>query len=144
MILLDTDHISVLQRGMGEQCDRLKERMLAIVASGESVVAPVIAYEEQMRGWLAVIAKARVTQRQVEPYRRLVQFAQFFGKFVLVDFTEPAADKFDELRRSGIRIGTMDLKIAAVALVNDALLLTANRRDFIQVPCLRMDNWLAP
>ena len=41
-----------------------------------------------------------------------------------------------------IRLGTMDLKIAAIALVNDALLLTANRRDFERVPALRVENWL--
>jgi tRNA(fMet)-specific endonuclease VapC len=36
----------------------------------------------------------------------------------------------------------MDLKIAATALVNDALLLSANRRDFERVPGLRVENWL--
>ncbi len=36
----------------------------------------------------------------------------------------------------------MDLKIASVALVNEALLLTANRKDFEKVPGLRFENWL--
>lgn len=36
----------------------------------------------------------------------------------------------------------MDLKIAAIALMNDALLLTANMVDFKQVPGLRVENWL--
>jgi len=35
-----------------------------------------------------------------------------------------------------------DLKIASIALVNDALLVTANLRDFSQVPELRCENWL--
>ena len=39
---------------------------------------------------------------------------------------------------------TMDLKIAAIALVNDATLLTANKRDFEQVEGLRFENWLVP
>jgi len=45
-------------------------------------------------------------------------------------------------RGQRIRIGTMDLKIASIALVNDALLVTANQRDFEQVPGLRVENWL--
>ena len=36
----------------------------------------------------------------------------------------------------------MDLKIAATALVQNALLLSANRRDFERVPGLRVENWL--
>jgi tRNA(fMet)-specific endonuclease VapC len=35
------------------------------------------------------------------------------------------------------------LKIASIALANDALLLTANRRDFEKVPGLQLENWLA-
>jgi len=46
------------------------------------------------------------------------------------------------LRQQKIRIGTMDLKIASIALVNDALLITANIRDFSLVPGLRCENWL--
>jgi tRNA(fMet)-specific endonuclease VapC len=36
----------------------------------------------------------------------------------------------------------MDLKIAAIALVHDALLLSANLRDFRKVPGLRVESWL--
>ncbi|HTU20274.1 MAG TPA: type II toxin-antitoxin system VapC family toxin [Gemmataceae bacterium] len=57
-------------------------------------------------------------------------------------FDERAAEQFDNLRTRKLRLGTMDLKIAAIALVNQALLLSANRRDFEQVPGLRAENWL--
>jgi tRNA(fMet)-specific endonuclease VapC len=60
----------------------------------------------------------------------------------IVLFDEAAADRFASLRRQRIRIGTMDLKIASMALVHDALLLTGNSRDFSQVPGLRHENWL--
>lgn len=36
----------------------------------------------------------------------------------------------------------MGLKIAATALVNDALLLLANLRDLNKVPSLRVESWL--
>jgi tRNA(fMet)-specific endonuclease VapC len=41
-----------------------------------------------------------------------------------------------------VRIGTQDLKIAALAIVHDALLLSANLRDFEQVPGLNAEDWL--
>ncbi len=47
-----------------------------------------------------------------------------------------------DLRRQKLRIGTRDLKIAATAFVTHALLLSANRSDFQQVPGLRVENWL--
>jgi tRNA(fMet)-specific endonuclease VapC len=60
-----------------------------------------------------------------------------------VGWNEPAADALGQFRAQRIRIGTQDLKIAAIALANDALLLSANLRDFEQVPNLRIENWLS-
>ena len=59
-----------------------------------------------------------------------------------IPFDDRAASQFDALRSAKIRIGTMDLKIAAIALVNQSVLLSANIRDFEQVPGLRVENWL--
>jgi tRNA(fMet)-specific endonuclease VapC len=60
----------------------------------------------------------------------------------IVPFDERSADKFAGLHRQRTRIGTMDLKIASIALVNDALLVTGNMRDYSLVPELRCGNWL--
>ena len=40
-----------------------------------------------------------------------------------------------------VRIGTMDLKIAAIALVHEAVLITRNVSDFVKVPGLRAQDW---
>jgi len=45
-------------------------------------------------------------------------------------------------KKGKVRIGTMDLKIASIAKSLDVLLLTANEKDFSQVPGLRRENWL--
>jgi tRNA(fMet)-specific endonuclease VapC len=69
---------------------------------------------------------------------------EYFNRFTIAPFDQASADRFDALKGTKLRVGTMDLKIAAIALVNDALLLTANRRDFEQVPGLRFENWMEP
>jgi len=59
----------------------------------------------------------------------------------LLDFDEAASHEFARLRKSGVRIGTMDLRIAAIALANDALLISRNLVDFQKVPGLRVKDW---
>ena len=138
MILLDTDHVTLLQHAQGARYERLAERLNKVV---DDVAVPIVAIEEQMRGWMAVIAKERLTRRQVPPYRELAELFRFFSRYVIAPFDESAAARFDELRAKKIRLGTMDLKISAIALVQNALLLSANRRDFERVPALRVENW---
>ena len=79
---------------------------------------------------------------QLPAYVRLGQLFNILSDWQIVPFDERAADQFTTLRRQRMRIGTMDLKIASIALVNDALLVTANLRDFSMVPELRCENWL--
>jgi tRNA(fMet)-specific endonuclease VapC len=60
----------------------------------------------------------------------------------IIRWGEPAADEFKRLRKLRVRIGTQDLKIASIAITSDALLLSANLRDFQRVPGLRVEDWL--
>ncbi|MBX9580954.1 MAG: type II toxin-antitoxin system VapC family toxin [Gemmataceae bacterium] len=139
MILLDTDHVSVLRMPASARRDRLVGRM---ALAAEPIGIPVVATEETMRGWLSAIAKERRADRQVYAYRELGDMFAFFARFPITPFDDPAADRFGQLVAAKVRIGAMDLKIAAITLVHNALLLTANTQDFRQVPGLRFENWL--
>ena len=86
------------------------------------------------------IAKERQALRQVRSYSRLAHLFQFIGGFEIAKFDESAARQFDSY--SAIRISQPDRKIAAIAVAQNALLLTANRRDFELIPGLRFENWL--
>lgn len=141
MILLDTDQVTILKYPAGDHGSRLIQRLDAL-PEDEVVGVSIISIEEQMRGWLAAIAKERAVKRQVTAYRELANLFEFFAEFTIVPFDEPAADQFDQLRSAKLRLGTMDLKIAATALVNQALLVSGNLRDFKRVPGLRVENWL--
>ena len=141
MILLDTDHTTFLKYPDSERGRRMIDRLDAVTAS-EVIGVAIVTVEERMRGWLAVIAKEKSAQRQVVGYRELALLFEFYEAFEIVPFDEAAARQFDDLRRQKLRISSMDLKIAATALVNNALLLSANRSDFERVPGLRVENWL--
>jgi tRNA(fMet)-specific endonuclease VapC len=95
-----------------------------------------------MRGWLGSIKRQRTIWGEIGAYKSLAELFDFVRAFKVVSLDEQAADHFDRLRKQKVRIGSMDLKIAAIALAHDALLLTANTRDFGQVPGLRFANWL--
>jgi tRNA(fMet)-specific endonuclease VapC len=138
MYLLDTDHVSMVDQDTRESFN-LRRRLSAVPP--EEVAVTIITYEEQMRGWLAYIARAKTTSLQVEAYRRLRSHVERYRKIPLIDFDGRAAAEFDRLRQARIRIGAMDLKIAAVALANDATLLTRNFSDFRKVPGLRVEDW---
>jgi tRNA(fMet)-specific endonuclease VapC len=94
-----------------------------------------------MRGWLAYLARARSLSRQVETYRRLKGVLERYLKITVLEFDDASADEFERLKRLRLGIGIMDLKIAAIAIVNDATLLTRNLRDFKRVPGLRAEDW---
>jgi len=96
-----------------------------------------------MRGWMSHLAKARLLPQQVRAYRRLKEFLDRYLEITVLEFDEAAAVEFERLKQSRVRIGTMDLKIAAIALVDDATLLTRNLRDFSRVPGLRIEDWTA-
>lgn len=140
MIVLDTDHISLLQRESGPRFERLMDRLEQLPPDGPPTIS-VISVEEQMRGWMAVIAREKKSRRQVPAYLELADLFRFYSNYTIIEFDEAAADRFDELRAAKIKIGTMDLKIAAICLTNRAKLVSANLADFTQVPGLAVENW---
>lgn len=56
-------------------------------------------------------------------------------------FNERASRLFHDYRAAKIRLGTMDLRIAATVIAHDGILVTRNRRDFEQVPGLVLEDW---
>ena len=140
MIILDSDHLSILRYHGSERALKLSARLHQ---TPEKPIATSIAnVEEAMRGWLSAIAKERRIERQIFAYRELAELFTFFSGYTIALLDSNAAGLFNGFRKSGVKIGTMDLKAACIAMANSALFLTANRRDFEKVPGLRFENWL--
>jgi tRNA(fMet)-specific endonuclease VapC len=142
MLVLDTDHMSVLERRERPAVDHLLSRLAAMPPS--EVMTTVISYEEQMRGWMAYIAQARSMAQQITAYGRLLSHLENYRRIPVVSFDEGAAVIFQQLRRRHRRMGTMDLKIAAIVLSREATLLSRNLRDFSQIPNLPVEDWTSP
>ncbi len=138
MLVLDTDVLSILQSGRGPAVERLRSRMRA---SEEPDAVTVVTFAEQMRGWLARCSAATTPADYVAATRRLRGTFDDFQKRTMLDFGDRAAAEFTRLKAAKVRIGTMDLRIAAITLANDAKLITRNLRDFEKVPGLRAEDW---
>src|SRR5262245_48757264 len=139
MILLDSDHLSVL---LDERAIRYAPLENRLDAAGDALALPVVCIEEHLRGWLAMIHRVNDPYRQIIPYLRLKKIFTHLRHWSIAEWNEPSADNFARLGSLRRCIGSQDLKIACIALANDALLLSANLRDFKQVPELRVGNWL--
>jgi tRNA(fMet)-specific endonuclease VapC len=139
--VLDTDHVSLLEWGESAEFSRLRKRL--DVLPDEAVCTTITSYLEQTRGWLAYFSRAKSLAQQVEAFRRLSRHLDTYRAIKVLPFDEAAAAHFQRLKRSRIRISTMDLRIAAIALARDAVLLTRNRVDFERVPNLNFEDWTA-
>ncbi len=142
MIVLDSDHMSVLERREQPAVEHLLTRLAEL--SPSKVMTTVISYEEQMRGWMAYIARARSMTQQITAYNRLLSQLENYRRIPVLGFDEAAAAAFQRLRRGYRRTGAMDLKIAAIVLSQDAILLSRNLRDFGQIPDLHVEDWTIP
>ena len=140
MIVLDTDHISELQQPNSVRGMRLSVRLGAVPQ--DQIATTIVSAEEQMRGWLAAINKQPAGVEQVDAYADLLGLFQFYRTWLVLPFDELAAQRFGDLRAAKVRISTMDLKIAAIVLTLQGTLLSANLRDFRQVPGLSVEDWL--
>ena len=68
----------------------------------------------------------------------------YFQSITVIDFDEPAQTIFNRLRTQRPRVGTLDLRIAAIALSQEATLVTRNQRDFARIPSLNIEDWSLP
>jgi tRNA(fMet)-specific endonuclease VapC len=138
LLVLDTDHLSELERdsAAGQRLTRRLE------ANRSPKVVTIVNVEEQLRGWLAELSRHHDSHRQIIACDKLQRQIETFANWVILPWDGDSAEMFLNLRRLGVRIGSLDSKIACIALTQDATLLSRNAAHFAQVPGLRLENWL--
>ncbi|HBE59871.1 MAG TPA: nucleic acid-binding protein [Cyanobacteria bacterium UBA11149] len=133
--VLDTDSISLLQRGhpiISQRVNRVNPEQIAIT---------IITVEEQLRGRMDIIRRATSSDMLTLAYTRLRDTVEDFKSINIINFEPEASSYYTDLLHQRIRIGTQDLRIAAIAISRKAILVTRNRRDFEKVPGLVFEDW---
>jgi len=133
--LFDTDHLTLFDHRHAA----LRQRFGSAPA-GSVGISP-ITIQECLKGRLAALARHQRGALQVQAYRNLVESVALFQQFPVVPFDAACESRWQQLRGLRLKVGTQDLKIAAVALVNQLVLLTRNRQDFNRIPGLTLDDW---
>ncbi len=139
MLILDTHHMSELHRGVALS-DALRRRLDAAATPFGTTIVSV---DELVRGRLAQIASAKDGEKLITPYARFQRLVGALSRWLIISWDEPSAMKFAQLRKQRIGIGTMDLRIASIAIANTATLLSRNLKDFARVPELKVEDWLS-
>lgn len=132
--ILDTDSVSLFQRGNLEIARRLNS------VDKSEIAITIITVEEQLRGRFQFIRRA-APDDLVSAYQKLQVTFDSLKSFNVLRFTTEAQDIYTNLIRQKIKVGRQDLRIAAIALSVNGILVTGHDRDFSQVTNLVVENW---
>lgn len=135
LYVLDTDHISLYQKAHPRVVTRIR------ALRKQEIAVTIISAEEQLRGWFDAIRQASSRERLQWAYVGLRQGIEYFNTIRVLDFDQNAFNTYLLLRAAKIRIGTQDLRIAAIVHSVGGTLVTRNHRHFVQVPGLKLEDW---
>lgn len=134
--ILDTDHVTLFQHNH----PKISQKVRAVGSS--NIFVTTVTLEEQLRGRLAGISRAATKPELLAvAYGNLRETLLYFCSVNLLNFDDAAYNCYQSLLQLKIRIGTQDLRIAAIALANQAILVTRNQQDFGKVPNLSLGDW---
>jgi tRNA(fMet)-specific endonuclease VapC len=134
MICLDTNAIIAV---LNSPSSPVRTRINAAIGSGGRLaISSIVLFEL----WYGAAKSAR-------PERNVQRIADFLaGPIEVLPFefgdAQEAGDIRATLERAGTPIGAYDVLVAAQARRRDALLVTANEREFGRVPRLKLEDWM--
>ncbi|MFM5891285.1 MAG: type II toxin-antitoxin system VapC family toxin [Dolichospermum sp.] len=133
--ILDTDHVSLFQHRNPFIVQRVNS------VKFEEIAITIITAEEQLRGRFNVIKNVSSSDKLVLAYANFQANLEFLKSINLLEFSETASNIYTELVKQKIRVGTQDLRIAAITLSFKGILVTRNWKDFEKVPNFRLEDW---
>ena len=137
--LLATGHITRLQPATGREYATLQARLAQHPPT--ALAFPIISLHEQVVGCHTYINQARTAADLVRGYAMLATVLRTFSRATVLPFDAAAAAVSAMLVAQRVRLRRMDLRIAAIALARDLVVVTRNTRDFGRVPGLQIEDW---
>lgn len=139
--ILDTDHVTLLLMGDPNVIKQAAERH-------PNVAVTIITVQELFNGWVGRLNRNSEPDRLVELYAKLSKTLRFIKAIKVLDFDQATKEHYFQLRQQNKDLTRRriekDVRIAAIALSQNATLVTRNQKDFSQVPRLQIDNWATP
>jgi tRNA(fMet)-specific endonuclease VapC len=135
LYVIDTDILSLYHDGDILVCQRVNAH------PPDELAITVITVEEQLSGWYAYLRRAKQPPEVERAYGELAEAVPFLAAWKILEFPQPAFARYRQLVAMKLNVGKPDLRIAAIVLENNAILVTRNVRDFSRVPNLVIENW---
>jgi tRNA(fMet)-specific endonuclease VapC len=137
--ILDTDHVSLILRGHAKVITRLRQ-----MSSQTSTT--IITVQEIFNGWMGELNQPSAKREIIlDQYHRLSLAIEVLKSSPILEFDAAAFKQYETLiqRHPNLRKKRLqkDIRIAAIALSCNATVVTRNRRDFEQVPGLKLEDW---
>jgi len=133
--VLDSDILSLLQHNHAA----VRARFLA--HTSDELCVAVVTVDEQLRGWYTLVRSAKKRDQLALAYANLAKSISFLSKATILPFDEATIDRFEQLKKLKLGIGSPDLRLAATALEVKAIAVTRNLRDFTAIPGLVVEDW---
>jgi tRNA(fMet)-specific endonuclease VapC len=137
--ILDTDHTSLFLAGN-------KSIIAQIAKHSENVAITIITVQELFNGWNGKLNDPRQASNLSNLYTKLWKTTEFFKIITILNFDLDAENYYNRLRQNNRNLAKKklekDLRIASIALVQNATVVTRNYKDFSQVPNLQIENWV--
>ena len=136
--VLDTDILSHLRRGHTLAVHNVLSH------AWHDIAVSVISIEEQIDGWYRLLHRSKDPAKTASVYDQMADQVRYLSGWEILSFPVAAISRYQHLKSLKLNIGKDDLKIAAIALENNAILVTRNKRDFSRVPNLQLVDWMQP
>jgi tRNA(fMet)-specific endonuclease VapC len=136
--ILDTDTVSLFLEGNSLISKRAASRF-------PDVAITIISVQEIFNGWAGKINDPAQSKKLVWLYTKLWRTTEFFKQVTILSFTDIAETYHQNLLTDNKLLSKKrlekDMRIAAIALAHNAIIVTRNQKDFELVSGLTSEDW---
>src|SRR5437588_11227421 len=124
LYVIDTDTVTLHRQGHALVSPRI------LSTDPKDLAVTVMTIDEELSGWYGLLRKAKQPKQLAYAYQQLAESVAYFSGWQILSFPEAAIARYDQLAAMKLNIRKMDLRIAAITLENNGIVVTWNFSDF--------------